>query len=216
MIWRWVNVYTQRKHHLKYASLDWGSGPNAVLHKAHNWAHSETFWIILPYEDRMNNLGLFSLEKRRLRGDPLNVYKYLKCWSPGDMANLFSVVCGDRTRGNGHKLEHRKLHTNMWRNFFTVRVIEHWNWLHREAVESPVEIYKTRLDAYLCNLLWEVCFGRGGFTPSLEVPSSPLQYCDFVIWLDRLYREKKKVSILKVDLWKLPTYGPGMICHWPI
>ena len=108
MIWRWVNVYTQRKHHLKYASLDWGSGPNAVLHKAHNWAHSETFWIILPYEDRMNNLGLFSLEKRRPRRDLIYVNKYLKgnIWRQMDEARLFSVLCSNRTRRNGLKLEH--------------------------------------------------------------------------------------------------------------
>jgi len=65
-----------------------------------------------------------------------------------------SVVCGDRKRGNGHKLEHRKFCTNAHKNFFAVRVTEHWNRLPREAVESPsLEIFKTLLDAFLLNLL---------------------------------------------------------------
>ena len=60
----------------------------------------------------------------------------------------------DRTRGNRHKLQHRKVQLNMRKNLFTLRVAEHWNRLPREGVESPsLEIFKTCLDAILCSLL---------------------------------------------------------------
>ena len=66
-----------------------------------------------------------------------------------DEARLFLVLCSNRIRGNGLKLEHRKFHTNKWKNFFTVKVTEHWNRLSQEVVESPsMEIFKTHLGAY--------------------------------------------------------------------
>ena len=71
-----------------------------------------------------------------------------------DEARFFSMVCSGRRRSNGQQLEHRKFHTDLWKNFFTIKVTKHWHRLPRKVMEFPsMEIFKTHLDTYLCNLL---------------------------------------------------------------
>jgi len=108
----------------------------------------------LSCEERLGKLRLFSLEKRRLWGDLVEAFQYLKGAYKKAGEGFFTRVCSDRTSGIVFKVKEGRFRLENRKKFFSVRVVRHWNRLPREAVAAPSpEVLNARRDEALSNLV---------------------------------------------------------------
>ena len=103
-----------------------------------------------PYERRLKLLNLHSLERRRVRGDLIEVFKWFRGYNKGDVSETLIVSNQERTRSNGFKLDKWRFNTEIGRNWFTNRVVDEWNRLSSQVVSAnSIDSFKRRLDKFM-------------------------------------------------------------------
>lgn len=103
-------------------------------------------------EERLREWGLFSLQKKKWRGDSVAVYIYLNGGYRKD--GLFLTMHSRRKRGSGHNLQKGQFQSDTKKINATMRAVKHWKGLTREAVEFLFSmIFKTCLEETLSSLV---------------------------------------------------------------
>ena len=105
----------------------------------------------LDYTQRLERLGLPSLEFRRVRGDLIETYKLLQnVYDPLSTNGLINVNAECNTRGHNFKLLKNSPKLNTYKYFFTNRVTNLWNQLPSDVVNaSSVNCFKNKIDRLL-------------------------------------------------------------------
>jgi hypothetical protein len=104
------------------------------------------------YEEKLVELGILSLEKRRIRNDLIQTYKILSGIDQVDSSIWFRTVGLNaqrltRTTAYCKNLIPNRSRTDMRHNFFSNRVVNSWNGLPTEVKEArTLNSFKKLLD----------------------------------------------------------------------
>ena len=100
------------------------------------------------YQQRLKDLELISLVQRRLRGQLIEVFKYLNRFNNVSPIGLFNYDLNDRTRNNGKKVNSEAIQYISSTTFFPINITTIWNALPYDVVNSRiVNTLKNHLDA---------------------------------------------------------------------
>ena len=144
--------------HLEYCVQAWGPQYRKDVEQL-EWVQRRTAKMIKGLEhlscgDRLRELGLFSLEKRRMQGHFIAAFQYLKRACKHEGYQVFTWVGSDRRRGNDFEIKVRRFRLDVRGKFFIGRVVRCWNRLPRMVVDAlSLEVFKTRLDGALGSLV---------------------------------------------------------------
>ena len=103
----------------------------------------------INYYDRLASTGLICMEKRRVRGDLIEVFKILKGIDKLDFSKFFVLQKSNRTRGHNCRIVKQRSRLDIRKYFFSQRVVNAWNSLPQDVVDADsVNSFKNRLDKF--------------------------------------------------------------------
>ena len=143
--------------HLEYAVTAWSPWQKndiETLEKIQHRATRRMSDVHGSYLERLHQLELTTLEKRRLRGDAIEVYKYMKGFLDVQKENLFEISNQPQPKTR-HQHSHMPLivpraRLDLRKNFFSVRGAKIWNNLPSAVrASNTVNKFKNSYDSYM-------------------------------------------------------------------
>ena len=100
----------------------------------------------LPYETRLKKLGVYSLERRRLRGDLIETFEMLTGRERVNCSEFFKLADVTSELRHSLKLFKPRCRTTIRQNFFSSRIVNEWNKLPQKVMDAPsINALKTGL-----------------------------------------------------------------------
>ena len=144
------------RSHLEFAVQLWPPHYHGYIEKMEKVQRKATKMITGPrnkrYHEGLGELELVNLEQRRLRGQLIETFKYVKGFTWANPTGLFDLDNNGRTHNNGHKLQTRVKRTTIKQKFYPTAMVFTWNNLPANVVgANSVNIFKNRLDEFWTN-----------------------------------------------------------------
>jgi len=122
----------------------------------------------LNYEERLKELGIWSLEERKNQADLLEVFKMNSGLSAISFQEFFEVDKQQKTQGHSWKIHKQRCHLDVRKYFFSDRVVNRWNKLDQDIVDcESVNGFKNRLEKWR-EMKMGFFYGLPVSPPSLE------------------------------------------------